>query len=58
MAKDRIKLIVISAKQHILISNNSLVRNMVLIITFYRMSMQGYCDIFKWSFLKQTSQEV
>ena len=28
------------------------------IITLYRMRMQGYCDVYKWTILKRTSPEV
>ena len=41
-----------------LISDNSLVSKTILILTLYRMRMQGYCDVYKWTILKRTSPEV
>ena len=42
-----------------LISDISLGRSkIILILTLYRMRMQGYCDIYKWTILKRTSQKV
>ena len=44
-----------------LISDNSLVRKkgkVISILTLYRMRMQGYCDVYKWTILKRTSPEV
>ena len=41
-----------------LISDNSPVRKIISILTLYRMRMQGYCDVYKWTFLKRTSPEV
>ena len=43
---------------HVLISDNSPVRKHYSILTLYRMRMQGYCDIYKWTILKRTSPEV
>ena len=31
---------------------------MISILTLYRMRMQGYCDVYKWTILKRTSPEV
>ena len=47
-----------SARQHVLISDNSPVREIISILTLYRMRMQGYCDVYKWTILKRTSPEV
>ena len=48
-----------SARQHVLISDNSPVRkNYFDILTLNRIRMQGYCDVYKWTFLKRTSPEV
>ena len=47
-----------SARQHMLISDNSSVRKMISILTLYRMRMQGYCDVYKRTILKRTSPEV
>ena len=33
-------------------------RKIILILTFYSMRMQGYCDVYKWTILKRTSPEV
>ena len=41
-----------------LISDNSPVRKIISILTLYRMRMQGYCDVYKWTILKRTSPEV
>ena len=41
-----------------LISDNSSVRKIISILTLYRMGMQGYCDVYKWTILKRTSPEV
>ena len=42
-----------------LISDNSPVRRKIIsILTLYRMRMQGYCDVYKWTVLKRTSPEV
>ena len=30
----------------------------ISILTLYRMKMQGYCDVYKWTILKRTSPEV
>ena len=30
----------------------------ISILTLYRMRMQGYCDVYKWTILKRTSPEV
>ena len=43
---------------HVLISDNSPVRKIISILTLYRMRMQGYCDVYKWTILKRTSPEV
>ena len=42
----------------VLISDNSPVRKIISILTLYRMRMQGYCDVYKWTILKRTSPEV
>ena len=34
------------------------VRKIISILTLYRMRMQGYCDVYKWTILKRTSPEV
>ena len=41
-----------------LISDNSPVRTNYFDLTLYRMRMQGYCDVYKWTILKRTSPEV
>ena len=41
-----------------LISDNSPVRIDYLILTLYRMKMQGYCNILKWTLLRRTPSEV
>ena len=41
-----------------LISDNSPVRKIISILTLYRMRMQGYCDVYKWTISKRTSPEV
>ena len=41
-----------------LISDNSPVRKIISILTLYRTRMQGYCDVYKLTFLKRTSLEV
>ena len=43
---------------HVLISDNSPVRKIISILTLYRMRMQGYCDVYKWTIWKRTSPEV
>ena len=30
----------------------------ISILTLYRMRMQGYCDVYKWTILKRTSPEI
>ena len=52
------ELIFVSARQHVLISDNSPVRKIISILTLYRMRMQGYCYVYKWTILKRTSSEV
>ena len=48
-----------SARQHVLISDNSPVRKSYFDSNIiYRMRMQGYCDVYKWTILKRTSPEV
>ena len=42
---------------NVLISDNSLVRKIISILTLYRMRMQWYCDVYKWTILKRTSPE-
>ena len=44
--------------KHVLIIDNSPVGKIISILTLYRMRMQGYCDIYKWTILKQTSPKV
>ena len=41
-----------------LISDDSPVRKIISILTLYRMRMQGYCNVYKWTILKWTSPEV
>ena len=41
-----------------LISDNSPVRKIISILTLYRMRVQGYCDVYKWTISKRTSPEV
>ena len=48
----------VSARQHVLISDNSPVRKNISILTLYRMRMQGYCNVYKLTILKRTSPEV
>ena len=40
------------------ISDNSPVKKNVSILTLYRMRMQGYCDVYRCTFMKRTSPEV
>ena len=54
----RSELIFVSARQHMLVSDNSRVRKIISILTLYRIRMQGYCDVYKWTFLKRRSPEV
>ena len=54
----RSELIFVSARQHMLISDNSQVRKIISILTLYRMRMQGYWDVYKWTILKRASPEV
>ena len=41
-----------------LISDNSPVRKIISILTLYKMRIQGYCDVYKWTTLKRASPEV
>ena len=41
-----------------LISDNSRVRKIISILTLYRMRVQGYCDVCRWTISKRTSTEV
>ena len=43
---------------YVLINDNSQVRKNILILTLYRMKIQEYCDVFKWTLWMPTSQEV
>ena len=38
--------------------DNTPVRKNISILTLYRMRIQGYCDVYKWTILKRTSPEV
>ena len=54
----RSELLFVSARQHVLISDNSPVKKFISILTLYRMRMQGYSDVYKRTILKRTSFEV
>ena len=47
-----------SARQHVLISDDSPVRKIISILKLYRMREQRYCDVYKWTISKRTSPEV
>ena len=53
------ELIFISARQYVLISDNSPIRKNISIQALScRMKMQGYSDVFQWTLLRQTTPEV
>ena len=43
---------------HVLISNDSPVGEIISILKLYRMRMQGYCVVCKWTIFKRTSPGV